>query len=387
MLDRMAAGSLPEKHHIAHRDASGRLYHEECITRDGFDGPYTIVYHQYRPHAQHPTAARQGFLIPRSSAPLPLARRHYRSLDLPRRGGSALSGRIPVLFNDDVVISIVHPSEPDPVYFVNGDADDLFFILEGSGTLRSILGDVRYRENDYLFVPRGLVHRFLPEGTGAQYWLSIECLGGMGLLRQWRNDVGQIAMGAPYCHRDFHRPEFTGPLDEGLRELVVKRQGLFHGFTYDTPLLDVVGWDGAVYPWAFPILNFQPRVGLVHLPPTSHGTFAARGALICSFVPRLVDFHPRAIPCPYPHSSVDCDEFLFYCSGDFTSRRGVARGSISHHPAGIAHGPHPGAYEGSIGSQKTDELAVMIDTVHSLRPTPHALGIEDPGYHESFRDL
>jgi homogentisate 1,2-dioxygenase len=206
----------------------------------------------------------------------------------------------------------------------------------------------------------------IPDPGVEQHWLSIECLGGAGILRQWRNEVGQLRMDAPYCHRDFRRPELVGPQDEGIRDLVVKRGEAFHGLRYDHSPLDVVGWDGTVYPWAFPIRCFQPRVGLTHLPPTWHGTFAARGALICSFVPRPVDFHPEAIPCPYPHSSVDCDEFLFYVSGQFTSRRGIGPGSISHHPAGIPHGPHPGAYEASLGTRETSELAVMLDTFRPL---------------------
>jgi len=174
------------------------------------------------------------------------------------------------------------------------------------------------------------------------------------------------------------------PRDEGIRETVVKRQDVFHGFTTRDAPLDVVGWDGSVYPWAFPILNFQPRVGLTHLPPTWHGTWATRGALICSFVPRPTDFHPEAIPCPYPHSSVDVDEFIFYCKGNFTSRKGVSPGSMSLHPAGIPHGPHPGSYEGSIGSKETNELAVMLDCFLPLTPTVHALALEDPNYQQSF---
>src|SRR5205085_8454829 len=243
---------------------------------------------------------------------------------------------------------------------------------EGGGLLRTMLGDVRFDAGDYVHVPRGLVHRFVPEPSKKQFWLSIECLGGMSIPKQWRNETGQLRMDAPYCHRDFRPPTFVGPTDELMRQLLVKRGGAFHGFLYDHPPLDVVGWDGAVYPWAFPILNFQPRVGLVHLPPTVHGTFATRGALICSFVPRLLDFHPDAIPCPYPHSSVGCDEIIFYCAGQFTSRKGVGPGSISHHPAGVIHGPHPGAYEGSIGTRSTDELAVMLDTTRPLRATDAA---------------
>jgi homogentisate 1,2-dioxygenase len=248
--------------------------------------------------------------------------------------------------------------------------------------LRSVLGDLRFSAGDYVYVPRGLVHRFLLDET-PQFWLSVECAQPIGPLKQFRNEVGQLRMDAPYSHRDFRFPVFEGPRDEDIRVVVVKRSG-FHAFQHEESPLDVVGWDGTVYPWAFPILNFQPRVSSVHLPPTWHGTFATRGALICSFVPRPVDFHPEAIPCPYPHSSVSCDEFIFYCSGNFTSRKGVSVGSISHHPAGIPHGPHPAAYERSIGVTRTDELAVMLDTYAPLEATPAAIDIEDATYHDSF---
>ena len=385
MLDRMTAGTIPDKPHTTLRDAAGRLRHEECFTRDGFEGGFTILYHEQRPHTAALADAAHGWEVPQPSDAdtRRLARRHYRSQDLQPRGGAPVDARVPLLFNDDVVLGVLHPDAPDPVYLANGDGDDLFFVLEGGGTLRTPLGDVVFEKNDYVFVPKGLLHRFIPE-AGTQHWLSIECTSGFGLLRQWRNEVGQLRMDAPYTHRDFRRPTFAGPRDEDLRNLVVKRGGAFHGFRFDHAPLDVVGWDGAVYPWAFPILRFAPRVGLVHLPPTVHGTFAAHGALICSFVPRPLDFHPDAIPCPYPHSSVGCDEFIFYCSGDFTSRRGVGPGSISHHPAGVIHGPHPGAYEGSIGARSTSELAVMLDTTKPLSATQACRAIEDPGYHASF---
>jgi len=257
-------------------------------------------------------------------------------------------------------------------------------VQQGGGLLRTPLGDLPFGPDDYLFVPRGLLHRFLP-APGPQRWLWLE-LHQLHLPDQWRNQAGQLRMDAPYGHRDFRRVSWQPPRDEGLRHLVVKKDGAFHGFELPHSPLDVVGWDGAVYPFAFPILNFQPRVGLVHLPPTWHGTFAARGALVCSFVPRPLDFHPEAIPCPYPHASVDLDELLFYVRGQFTSRRGVGAGSVSHHPAGVLHGPHPGAYEGSLGARRTDELAVMLDCLRPLRPTAAALGVEDEGYDASFLD-
>ncbi len=383
MLDRVVAGDVARKHHIALRDAEGNLRYEECFTRDGFDGPYSILYHARRPHTQHLAEAHHGFEVPRPAPERALAKRHFVTGRIEQTAKPPVDARLPILYNDDVTLSIARPGVEDPVYFANGDGDDLYFVFKGGGTVRSPFGDLRFGVDDYVCVPRGIPHRMVPD-PGEQHWLVIECAGGLGLLKQWRNDVGQLRMDAPYSHRDFRRPVFSGPRDEGIRQLVVKRSGDFHGFAYTDSPLDVVGWDGTVYPWAFPILAFQPKVGLVHLPPIWHGTFGARGALICSFVPRLVDFHPDAIPCPYPHSSPSCDEILFYVRGQFTSRKGVGPGSVSLHPAGIPHGPHPGAYEASIGTRETGELAVMIDTFRALRQTPEAARIEDPGYQESF---
>ncbi len=382
MLDRVVQGEVPRKHHIAFRDTEGRLLYEEAYTRSGFDGPYTLAYHRGRPHATRSAEARHGWKLPAPAPPRPLAKRHYRTQDLGSRGGPPVDARVPMLFSADVAISFLGPSAEDPVYFTNGDGDDLFYVAEGGGSLRSPLGDLRFGKDDYVYVPRGLLHRFAVD-RGPQRWLSIESFGGFHLPSQWRNETGQLRMDAPYSHRDFRRVEWKGPVDEGIRDLVVKRAGAFHGFRFEASPLDVVGWDGSLYPFAFSILSFQPRVGLVHLPPTWHGTFAARGALVCSFVPRPLDFHPDAVPCPYPHASVDVDELLFYVRGEFTSRRGIGAGSISHHPAGVMHGPHPGAYESSLGAKETSELAVMLDCQQPLSPTPEALEVEDLGYQDA----
>jgi homogentisate 1,2-dioxygenase len=383
MLDRIVQGEVPRKHHLAFRDREGRLLYEEAYTRAGFDGPYTLAYHRNRPHATRPAEIRHGFRLPQAAPPRALAKRHYRTKDLAAKGAPPVDARVPLLFNADLVLSVVAPGAPDPVYFSNGDGDDLLFVLEGGGLLRCPLGDLRFDASDYVFVPRGLLHRLVPD-AGPQRWLSIEAAGPVHVPSQWRNATGQLRMDAPYSHRDFRRVEWKGPQDEGIRELLVKRRGAFHGFRFDASPLDVAGWDGALYPFAFPILNFQPRAGLVHLPPTWHGTFALPGALVCSFVPRPLDFHPEAVPCPYPHASVDVDEVIFYARGEFTSRRGVGPGSISHHPAGVMHGPHPGAYEASIGAKATSELAVMLDCYRPLEATHDAIAIEDAGYEASF---
>ena len=377
MLERLVFGDVPAKHHLALR-AGGRLRYEECLTRKGFDGPYTIAYHEHRPQALR--AVGPPLVEPLEAAPATgeLARRHFRTLELDS------VRRAPLLFNSQMVLGCFRPGESDASYRINAGADELLFVLHGSGTVRSLLGDLEFSAGDYVYLPKGLLYRFVFDTPGPHHALFMEFPGGVSIPPRFRNPAGQLKMDAPYCHRDFKRTEFRPPRDEGLRDVWIKRGIERQRFAYDHNPLDVVGWDGCVYPWAFPILNFQPRVSSVHLPPTWHGTFEAAGALICSFVPRPLDFHPDAVPCPYAHTSADVDEVLFYAGGDFSSRRGVGLGSLTVHPGGFAHGPHPGRYEASIGASRTDELAVMLDCNAPLRPTALALGIEDPAYEASF---
>jgi len=386
MLERLSFGVFPAKAHTALRSPSGALRYEECITRAGFDGPYSIVYHERRPHEGEPAEVHHGWTIAAGRPPRSLMRHHFKTFEQRQRGGPALDARVPLLENDDLVLAVLAPDCEDPAYFVNADADELFFIREGGGVLKTMLGELPFAANDYLCLPKGLLYRFVPDVTLAQDWLVIESNGPIAIPRQYRNDIGQLRMDAPYSHRDFRAPTFLGPSDEGIRKLVVKRGNTFFGFRYARSPLDVVGWDGTYYPVAFSILDFQAKVALTHLPPTAHATFALPGALVCSFVPRPLDFHPNAIPCPYPHSSVDIDEVLYYVRGNFTSRKGVSAGSISLHPSGIPHGPHPGAYEASIGCTRTEELAVMLDCARPLRVTTAAFAISDPAYHHSFVD-
>jgi homogentisate 1,2-dioxygenase len=385
MLDRIVQGFVPSKPHTALRSNDGALRYEECFTRQGFEGAFSMLYHLHRPHEAEPAPAPRHFPAARPADERSLARRHYRCLELPELGASALESRLPLLFNDDVVIGFLRPRAADTAYFVNADADELFFVNTGGGTVKSPFGNLVFRSGDYVCVPRGTPHRFVPDAELEQAWLSIECKKDVGIPRHYRNAIGQLRMDAPYSHRDFCRPVLPEPVDDGIRGLVVKRNDAFSGFQLRHSPLDVVGWDGTVYPFAFPILAFQPRVGQVHLPPTVHATFEAGGALVCSFVPRPLDFHEAAIPCPYPHSSVHIDEVLFYVNGAFGSRRGIGAGSLSHHPAGIPHGPHPGAYEDSVGQTQTSEVAVMLDCSAPLRPTNTALSVEDAEYHRSFQ--
>ncbi|MGV8041295.1 MAG: flavin reductase [Thermoanaerobaculaceae bacterium] len=277
------------------------------------------------------------------------------------------------------------PDRDDATLVANADGDELTFVHEGAGRVESPLGVLDFEPGDYVFVPRSLLHRWRLDRPA--YLLTIEARSWVDLPRQFRNPVGQLTMDAPYSHRDFREPRWPegGPATLGApREALVYRQGRLSRFEHAHDPFDVVGWDGQVWPYAFPIRAFQPKTGLVHLPPTIHITFAGQGFVVCSFVPRVVDFHPEAIPCPYPHSSVDCDEIIFYAAGNFTSRRGIEPGSVTLHPVGVPHGPHPGRYEASIGTTRTSELAVMVDTFSPLGVTAHARAVEDGGYNRSW---
>jgi homogentisate 1,2-dioxygenase len=383
MLERISSGRLPSAPHTQLCADDGRLLYEHCITREGFDGPYTIAYHERRPHEAQPADEPPLALAPADRRPERLLRRHYASPTGATRLEAFPRHRGRLLENADVAVSVALPTRSDAAYFANADGDELYFVHAGSGTLRTLLGDISYRAGDYLYVPRSLVHRFVVD-SHTQHWLVLELRGNLGLPRSYRNSVGQLRLDAPYSHRDFRAPTLHGPRDEGIRDLWLKTEGTLQKYLLPASPLDVVGWDGSLYPFALSIEAFKPKVGRVHLPPPVHATFDAPGVLICSFVPRPLDFHEQAVPCPYPHSSVDVDEVLFYSRGNFTSRRGVGPGSISHHPRGIPHGPHPGAYEGSVGAKHTDELAVMLDCSRPLTRSDLAESLEDSGYHGSF---
>jgi homogentisate 1,2-dioxygenase len=389
MIDRQSCGILPAKPHTVCRAPDGKMLYEEMHTRGGFSGMFTYFYHRFpvTPHREVGVSKR-GWAAPHADpeGQRPLRRRLYLSDKIPA-GGQLVDRRVPILFNKDVTVLLARPTESDDTYFANGDGDELWFVHEGVARLESPCGWLDVIPGDYVWVPKSMVHRWHVKEP--MRLMGFEAHGGVFVPKSFRNPVGQLRMDAPYTHRDFVRPE--GPVatpdapQEGPRELLVKKRGVFTRYALENPAMDVVGWDGFVYPFAFAIEKFQPKTGLVHLPPTIHSTFEAPGFLVCSFVPRVVDFHPQAIPCPYPHSSVDCDEIILYLRGNFTSRRGVGPGAISLHPSGVAHGPHPGAYEASVGTQRTDELAVMCDTYEPLLPTAQAANIEDAAYHDSWR--
>lgn len=389
MIHRHAIGLLPSKPHTALRDDAGKLMMEVCVTREGFHGPFSILYYKRPPTDEFAVEklALPGFCPFTLVEDQPLHRRHVRTQDM-KPGGDFLTGRRTMLVNADVQISLCKPTDPPKQFFSNGDGDELYFIKEGSGHVESVYGILPFRKLDYVLIPKSTPHRVhLDANKGVM--LVFEGRPYLGIPGEYRNAYGQLTDYAPFSHRDFRLPTELLTFDAknhgtGPYPVAVKMSDTLTVHQYAHFPHEVVGWDGAIYPVAFNILDYQPKTGLVHLPPTIHTTFAGNGFVVCSFVPRLVDYHAQAIPCPYGHASVDMDEILYYVDGNFTSRRGIESESISLHPQGVPHGPHPGTYERSIGTKHTGELAVMCDTYKPLRLTTVAAGVEDKDYHMSW---
>ncbi len=389
MLHRHTLGRVPPKPHTAFYDEDGSLLMEQCMTRQGFEGPFTILYFRTPPTDEFSVESLSlaGFCPVEAVREQPLHRRHIRTQDLSPKG-DFLTARQTVLVNKSVHIGVCKPAKPAERFFSNGDGDELYFVKEGSGLLESVYGMLPFREHDYLLIPKSTPYRIHLEGDRGTM-LVFEGRPWLGIPGEYRNSYGQLTDYAPFTHRDFRLPTELLRYDEARHgrapyEIVVKMSDELTVHTYEKFPLDVVGWDGALYPVAFNIHDYQPKTGLVHLPPTIHTTFAGNGFVVCSFVPRKTDFHPQAVPCPYGHASADMDEILYYVAGNFTSRKGIDSESISLHPQGVAHGPHPGTYEASIGTTETSELAVMCDTYEPLRLTTVADGIEDKQYHTSW---
>ncbi len=384
MIHRLTRGQIPDKPHTVF-EVDGRLAFEHCFTRQGFDGAYTIMWHRKPPHwveREEALGSHPGWTDPGWRGAL--RRCHFLTNDVVEDGTPFLGRRL-LMANTDVGVWLARPTDSEATLVANADGDELTFVHRGSGRVETPLGVVSFEAQDYVFVPQGLPHRWLLDEPA--HLLMVEARTPLRVPKQFRGPEGQLNMYAPFTHHDFREPQWPKGGPESLkvpRRLVVQSRGQLTAFELTHDPFDVVGWDGQLWPFAFPILSYQPKTGQVHLPPTIHTTFSGSGYVVCSFVPRVVDFHERAIPCPYAHSSPDCDEILFYVEGNFTSRRGVGPGSISLHPRGVSHGPHPGTYEASIGSRRTDELAVMIDTFKPLEPTEHAFSIEDSNYNRSW---
>jgi homogentisate 1,2-dioxygenase len=376
-------GNIPPKRHTQFRQPDGSLYQEEVMGIHGFSGIQSILY-----HINPPTAVRQLEVAEKIEIPYEeqgaLRPRHLRSAEI-EAGGDVINGRIPLMGNSDVVLYVARPTEAMPYWYKFAHGDDVIFVHDGTGVLESQFGLLRYRPGDYLVIPTGVIWRLLPDTGVEQRMLMIESYGHIVPPKRYLNNYGQFLEHSPYCERDIRTPEELVTHDEkGEFEVRVKARGNLTRFIYGHHPLDVVGWDGHLWPFAFNIADFEPITGRIHQPPPVHQTFDGPGFVVCSFVPRLFDYHPLAIPAPYAHSNVDSDEVLYYVEGDFMSRKGVERSSFTIHPNGIPHGPHPGRYEGSIGKEKTDEYAVMVDTFRPLRLTKYALPLEDEGYAYSW---
>jgi len=376
-------GEIPHKRHTQFRQSDGRLYSEQLFSTEGFSDLYSLLYH-CNPPTQIVQVEEPYSVAAQTVHDKQLKHRCLKGFQIsPEK--DYLKSRKPVLVNDDCKISLSAPSESmDSYFFKNADADEVVFIHEGEGTLKTMYGNLRFGYGDYIVIPRGTIYQFHFDGPDNRL-LIVESSGPITFPKRYRNEFGQLLEHSPFCERDIRKPSDLETYNEkGNFLLYIKKQDMIYPYHYLGHPFDVVGWDGYVYPFALSIHDFEPITGRVHQPPPVHQTFDGKNFVICSFVPRLYDYHPLAIPAPYNHSNIDSDEVLYYVDGDFMSRKHVEKGMITLHPGGIPHGPHPGTVEKSIGARETRELAVMVDTFRPLLMTTHAVGIEDPNYYLSW---
>jgi homogentisate 1,2-dioxygenase len=378
-------GTIPPKRHTVFNKPNGDLYYEQLFGTVGFDGMASLSYHHHRP-TMIKEIGKSIDVKPKIAVAENIHSRKLISFDV-APNSDYLQSRTPLLVNSDVIISVAAPSQSLTTYFYkNADADEVLFIHKGSGTLRTMFGNISFEYGDYLIIPRGIIYQ-INFDSSENKMLITESSSPIYTPKRYRNWFGQLLEHSPYCERDYKLPENLETHDEiGDFTIKIKKQGKLHEVIYSSHPFDIVGWDGYNYPYGFSIHNFEPITGRVHQPPPVHQTFESKGFVICSFVPRLYDYHPKAIPAPYNHSNIDSDEVLYYVDGDFMSRIDIEQGHISLHPGGIPHGPHPGTYEKSIGQKETLELAVMIDTFKPLQITEDAIKIEDKNYYKSWLD-
>jgi homogentisate 1,2-dioxygenase len=375
-------GQVPDKRHVAFRE-NGTLLTEEVMGFEGFSGNESILY-----HVQSPCRVTElGTFTPivhQEWVPSAHAHRLFDTRQAPA-GGDPVLGRRVLMYNDDVEIAVARPTESQEYFYRNGEGDEVIFVHEGSGEVETAFGTLSYRPRDYIVLPRGTTYRLAP--ADEQLWLTFHTPGEIETPNRYRNRYGQLLEHAPYSHRDFHPPaELVTHRDGGDHELVVRVRGGHQRYGLDYHPLDVVGWDGYVYPYTFNIDDFEPVTGRLHQPPPVHQTFQGPNFVICSFCPRMLDWDANAIPIPYNHSNLQSEEMIYYVSGSFGSRKGVDVGTITLHPSGLPHGPQPGLAEKSIGQRFTDELAVMCDTFRPLRLTALCGQLDDGHYALSWAD-
>ncbi|MEC3906492.1 homogentisate 1,2-dioxygenase [Tamlana sp. 2201CG12-4] len=376
-------GNIPHKRHIQFRKPDGSLYYEQLFGTIGFDGMSTNSYHEQRP-TQVKAIKKQYSVAPKIAVSNNIKSYRLEGFKI-KPEKDFLESRKTVLINSDCAIILAAPQASTHDYFYkNTDADELIFIHKGTGKLRTMLGNLDFKYGDYLLVPRGIIYK-IDFDTEDNRLFIVESRRPIYTPKRYRNWFGQLLEHSPFCERDIRRPEELETYNESGDFLIkVKKQDDIIEMVYASHPFDVIGYDGYNYPYAFSIHDFEPITGRIHQPPPVHQTFETDAFVVCSFVPRLYDYHPQAIPAPYNHSNIDSDEVLYYVDGDFMSRNDIEAGHISLHPAGIPHGPHPGATERSIGETETEELAVMVDTFKPLMVTEDAIKITDDSYHKSW---
>ena len=378
-------GNIPHKRHTQFRKPDGGLYSEQLFSTEGFSNDYSILYHIYPP-TQITKTEEAVNVQPEVAEEKMLKHRSFEGFQV-QPAKDYLESRKQVLVNNDCHISLAAPEGGTAGYFYkNADADEMLFIHEGSGVLKTNYGNLPFGYGDYLVIPRGTIYQISFDSPSNRLFI-VESFSPIRFPKRYLSKYGQLLEHSPYCERDIRPPQDLTTIDEkGDFPIKTKKKGMLYGIHYANHPFDVVGWDGCCYPHAFSIHDFEPITGRVHQPPPVHQTFEANNFVVCSFCPRLFDYHPQAIPAPYNHSNIDSDEVLYYVDGDFMSRKNVTRGMITLHPAGIPHGPHPGAVEKSIGAKETKELAVMVDTFHPLWLTKDALAIENANYVMSWAE-
>ena len=376
-------GKIPQKRHTIFEKPEGGLYNEQLFGTIGFDGMSSLLYHLHRP-TQVSKVIRSVDVAPKISESKNMASRLFKGFDI-NPSGDFIDSRQPLLVNSDVHMGLAAPQDSLSDYFYkNADADELIFIHHGTGLLRTFLGNIPFVPGDYLIIPRGMIYQ-IDFDTKDNRLLYLESFHPIYTPKRYRNWFGQLLEHAPFCERDYKLPQDLQTFDQKGEFLIkIKKQGSLHELEYATHPFDVIGWDGYNFPYGFSIHNFEPITGRVHQPPPVHQTFETSAFVVCSFCPRLFDYHPKAIPAPYNHSNIDSDEIIYYVDGDFMSRNNIEQGHITLHPGGIPHGPHPGAYERSIGQKETKELAVMVDTFKPMMVTENAMSIDDGKYFRSW---
>lgn len=376
-------GDFPQKRHIQFEKPNGGLYYEQLFGTEGFHGHSSLLYHVHRP-TQVKEITKSYSVEPKIAIGKNIKSLLLKGFEL-KPENDFLDSRKALLVNKDCTIGLAAPKDSLTEYFYkNADADEMIFIHKGSGKLRTMMGNINFEYGDYLIIPRGMIYQ-IQFDTEENRLFYVESFAPFYTPKRYKNESGQLLEHSPFCERDFKLPTELETHDEkGDFTIKIKKEGMMHEVVYATHPFDVVGWDGYNFPYAFSIHNFEPITGRVHQPPPVHQTFETSTFVVCSFCPRLYDYHPKAIPAPYNHSNIDSDEVLYYVDGDFMSRNNIEQGHITLHPKGIPHGPAPGAMERSIGHKETLELAVMVDTFRPLMVTEEAMGIDDGKYYKSW---